>query len=65
MKKASISKESKETTDIKNSIAEIVHDYCFIPGCYPRLHLEEASDILDRLRRDGYIKEETKNRKEV
>lgn len=35
-------------------IAEICHMYCSMPGCSVKLHLEEASEIIDALKEKGY-----------
>ena len=41
-------------TDEARAIAEILASWCGINGCSPKIHEEEARDIIYNLKRAGY-----------
>jgi len=50
--------EEEQPKTIQWLIAEVAHEYCGIPGCTTKLHLQEASQIMDTLKDNGFqIKE--------
>jgi hypothetical protein len=39
---------------VQQIIAEVLHAYCNMPGCMVKVHLFEASDIMDALKDGGF-----------
>lgn len=45
---------TKENRTIQEIIADVLHDKCDIPGCTTKIHLWEASDVMDALKDEGF-----------
>lgn len=50
----------EEPHSIEWVIARIAHDWCSMGGCQVKHHLQEASDIIDALKIEGFIITELK-----
>lgn len=44
----------EEEKTIQSIIAEVAHDWCSMPGCSTKQHLQEASEIIEQLKMNGY-----------
>jgi len=39
---------------IREIIADALHEFCYIPGCMTKVHLEDADTVISRLASKGY-----------
>ncbi len=46
--------QSEDEKSAKEIIAEIMHDYCSIPGCRTSIHFMEAVEVIGALKAQGY-----------
>jgi hypothetical protein len=54
-RKVPIVEPSQEIKTIQSIIADVLHDNCMIPGCTVKIHLVEASEVMDALKKEGFI----------
>lgn len=50
--------QTEEEKSVQWIIADVMHDYCYIPGCTTRLHLDEASTVIEVLKRNNFTIQE-------
>jgi hypothetical protein len=50
--------QTEEVRTIQGIMADVMHRYCSIPGCRVSLHFEEASEVIDTLKENGFTIQE-------
>lgn len=45
---------TREEKTIQQILAEVLHDNCTTPGCTTKVHMWEASDVMDALKDQGF-----------
>jgi hypothetical protein len=46
--------EEPEPTTVQQIIAKEISNHCQIPGCIGKFHLEDASSVIDSLKKAGF-----------